>query len=261
LPPDITAFRLGMNFRDSENLNVGKGFRGSDIYRSIDDNQKLVSISPNPYSAESEISIFFNAAKGNGELIGAEKVYIHSSVGIIETSTPENNAWNKVIGNWGEDDGLGEMTKVSESGEMWKITLTPVDYYKLAEGDHPFWLAAVFRNADGSKKASAGPDSPFNGFVSENGDFFIRNAALTTTGEVEELPYIVYPNPTFGPLYVKGFQGEMDFRLYDTAGKLLWFDKLKKTKLVDLSTLRNGLYFYTIQTREGIKTGSLVVFR
>ena len=255
------AYRVGMNFRDEDNLNLGKGFRGNDVYRSIEDNQPFISISPSPFTADSEITITFNASKGNGELIGAEKVYIHSSVGTEVTNSPQNSAWNRVVGNWGKDDGIGEMTKVSEQGELWEISLIPKDYYNLSAGDHPFWVAAVFRNANGSTKASADSSISFNGFVADNGDFFIKNSALVSTVSAKNLPYNVYPNPASNRLLLDQFPGPIDFSLYSSNGLLVKKEKLIHHKEVDLSYLQNGLYIYIINTEKGIKKGQLVIIQ
>ena len=68
-----------------------------------------VSIEPRCFKDTDEIVITYDATKGTTGLIGATKVYMHS--GVI-TDSPTGTSWQYVIGNWGADDGIGEMTKV-----------------------------------------------------------------------------------------------------------------------------------------------------
>jgi hypothetical protein len=107
-----------------------------------------VTITPYPFTKSEEITITFDAAKAwPGEtdgLIDAEKVYMHSGV-ILDD--PASTELEKVVGTL-SDDGVGEMTKVGD--QLWEITMTPADYYKLLEDEEPFKLGMYFRDADNS---------------------------------------------------------------------------------------------------------------
>lgn len=75
------------------------------------------------------------------------KVYIHSGIG--DNSDP----WGfNVIGNWGQDDGVGEMT--NQGGGIFTITITPQTYYGLsgAQASAATQIGMVFRNEDGSQE-------------------------------------------------------------------------------------------------------------
>ncbi|QQS29274.1 MAG: T9SS type A sorting domain-containing protein [Sphingobacteriales bacterium] len=89
------------------------------------------------------INIVYDATKGTTGLVGSDKVYIHSGAG---TSGP-GSAWEAVIGNWGQDDGIGEMTEIAD--DMWAITVS-AEYYGLAAGTTIYGIGMVFRNAAGN---------------------------------------------------------------------------------------------------------------
>ena len=70
---------------------------------------QIVVITPSSAGADEIGTIIFDAAQGNKELMGASKVYMHHGV---VTDKANGTAWKYVKGNWGSDDGIGEMTKV-----------------------------------------------------------------------------------------------------------------------------------------------------
>lgn len=82
--------------------------------------------------------------------LGAAKMYMHSGAG---TSGP-TAAWEYGIGNWGVDDGIGQM--MSAGTDMWMKTIHVRDYYSQASnGPIPgsetvYGIGLVFRNEDGS---------------------------------------------------------------------------------------------------------------
>ena len=108
-----------------------------------------VTITPNPFEVNQSITITVdansNATNCNG-FSSPNKVYMHSGVG------PESNPWTYVVGNWGFDDGVGEMTNIG--GSLWSITLTPEVYYNLTTGQASTItkMGIVFRNEDGSQE-------------------------------------------------------------------------------------------------------------
>ncbi|MBK9735032.1 MAG: hypothetical protein IPO92_08715 [Saprospiraceae bacterium] len=145
--------KIGMYFRDGSNVNKGFGFRNSILYFDVQSDQPFVTISPANFNADTEITVTFNANQGNKELTDASKIYFHSGVGVVNTASPEGSAWNKVVGNWGQDDGKGLMTKVPGQSDKWQIKLIPRAYYGLTGAEFPYWIAAVFRSADGGIRA------------------------------------------------------------------------------------------------------------
>lgn len=75
------------------------------------------------------------------------KVYMHAGIG------DKTNAFGfDVIGNWGKDDGVGEMT--SNNDGTFSITITPQTYFTLTQNqiDNAAQIGMVFRSADGSEE-------------------------------------------------------------------------------------------------------------
>ncbi len=114
---------------------------------------QIVTLTPSDATAEDEATITFDATEGTAGLVGAEKVYIHAGV-ILE---PNGTSWENVVGNWGQDDGIGEMTKVDGESDKWEFTFSPTikSYFSVADGVTVFRLAMVFRNADGTAEGKA----------------------------------------------------------------------------------------------------------
>jgi len=119
-----------------------------------------VTTEPEFFTAEESVRIIYDATLGTSALQGATKVYMHAGA-ILESST--STVWENVVGNWGQDDGVGEMIKVSGQSDKWEITITPRSYFNVASGTAIYRLGMVFRNSDGSEE----------GKNDSNGDIFI----------------------------------------------------------------------------------------
>jgi 1,4-alpha-glucan branching enzyme len=94
------------------------------------------------------------------------KVYAHLGIG------NDADPWGfDVIGNWGQDDGVGEMTDNGDG--TWSITITPDTYFNLTAGEEASAtkMGMVFRNEDGSQE------------LKDNGcnDFFFNVGAFQVT--------------------------------------------------------------------------------
>ena len=78
-----------------------------------------------------------------------------------------------VIGNWGQDDGVGEMT--NQGGGLYTITITPQNYYAITQpqADAATQLGIVFRNEDGSQELK---DDGCNDFI-----FSVGTVSVTIT--------------------------------------------------------------------------------
>jgi glycosidase len=109
-----------------------------------------VTISPTPFEVNQSITITVDinssASNCNG-LSNPSKVYMHSGIG------DDNDPWGfNVVGNWGQDDGVGEMT--NNGNGIWSITLTPETYYSLTpiQAQNALKMGMVFRNETGTQE-------------------------------------------------------------------------------------------------------------
>ncbi len=256
---DEEPVKIGMYFRDADNSNQGRGFRGSTIFTNVEVPGEIIEIAPVTFDQNTEITISYDARKGNKGLVGASKVYMHSGV---VTDSESGTDWKRVVGNWGEDDGLGQMTRSSSNSDKWEITITPSEYYGLA-GSVAFRLSFVFRSADGSQKGTGTPGEWANGIVDDNGDIFFDVPVLVTSLQ-EELPdFGYYPNPTQG---VINFSGEIPGRIrainiYNIKGEKVFEKAIEDNRLspIDISSYQSGLYLLSIVTEERKYTMKVLV--
>ncbi len=124
--------------------------------------------------AGDSLTIIYNATMGQSQLSGVSKVYFHSGV----QSVPSGPilTW---IGNWGQDDGVGQMTNMGNN--LWKITINIYNYYGLQLGTPVNALAMVFRNSDGS----------LTGKDDNNNDIYLQLGATPYSdfGGINATPY------------------------------------------------------------------------
>ncbi|MBO3698504.1 DUF4961 domain-containing protein [Roseivirga sp. E12] len=246
------AVRLGMYFRDADNSNVGKGFRGSTVFLDMELEGELISVSPAEFDQDDQITLTYDARFGNRGLVGENKVYMHSGISFSENGTAFEDGF--VIGNWGEDDGVGLMTRSSENANKWQITFTPTQYYGMSDTDVAYRLAMVFRNVDGSKKGAGTPGDFEGGTVIANGDIFFDFPIIKEVTSIEdELPgFNYYPNPTQG---IINFSGDIPgipraIKIFDLNGNEVFNQKLSRGRVepVDITGLKSGLYLLRILT-------------
>ena len=134
---------------------------------------QIVSLSPSNAGPEDSAILTFDATEGNGELAGADKVYLHHGVVI---DGPTGTAWNYVIGNWGQDDGVGQMEPVPGEPDKWQIEFTPSirEYFGVPANEDIFRISAVFRSADGNTKGTIAPGDYGWGTSAPNQDMYIN---------------------------------------------------------------------------------------
>ncbi|NNK82078.1 MAG: alpha-amylase, partial [Flavobacteriaceae bacterium] len=112
-----------------------------------------VTTDPSPIEIDQEVTITIqensNATDCNG-FSNPTKIYAHLGVG---DDTDEYGI--SVVGNWGQDDGVGLMTETSTG--IWEITFTPKTYFGLnaAQEANVTKMGMVFRNEDGSQEFKA----------------------------------------------------------------------------------------------------------
>ncbi|HOO84993.1 MAG TPA: DUF4961 domain-containing protein, partial [Prolixibacteraceae bacterium] len=249
------ALQLAFHFTDDEG-NIGMGFRNKPVYFDVLSEKPIVTISPASFDATDLITITFDATQGNRELMGVDKVYIHSSAVTQNTNNPQTTTWSYAVGNWGLDDGVGQMTQVADN--IWEITLEPRSYYQLPENEHPYWIAAVFRNANGTVKGTTAPGALDNGLVAENLNFFIQNQKGLSVSSMGLQGPNVYPNPSSGFVQFKNSEGEFLFKVFNRSGMLVFKQRVKGGEIIDLSDFPNGMYIYNIEDRTGVFNGKIV---
>ncbi|WP_281846168.1 alpha-amylase family glycosyl hydrolase [Olleya namhaensis] len=107
-----------------------------------------VTISTDPILVDQPVTITVDAtATTCNSIVNPTKIYAHLGVG---DETDEYGI--KVIGNWGQDDGIGEMTNNGDG--TWSITLTPSTYFNLtaSEEANVTKMGLVFRNPNGTQE-------------------------------------------------------------------------------------------------------------
>lgn len=113
-----------------------------------------VTISPAVFNVNDPITITASFAGATCNSMGSNpaKVYMHAGIG------DDTNAFGfSVVGNWGQDDGVGLMT--NNGNGTWSITITPATYFNLnaTQQGNATKLGMVFRNANGSQEMKLPP--------------------------------------------------------------------------------------------------------
>lgn len=131
-----------------------------------------VSVMPSNPMDNVPVTISFDAT--GTDLAGASKVYLHSGVSAT-LSNP--TLFQYTIGNWGQDDGLGEMTNTGTN--TWTITLASLrSYYNVPQDKDVFGLNMLFRNANGTLKEDFNGQNYYS--TTNPGNFFNITFPATT---------------------------------------------------------------------------------
>ena len=128
-----------------------------------------ITTSPSTIEVDQSVTITVDINSSASDCNGINspnKVYLHSGVG------DDSDPWGfNVIGNWGQDDGVGEMTDNGDG--TWSITFIPEQYYNLtpSQASTVTKMGLVFRSEDGSQE------------LKDNGctDFFLNIGAFQVT--------------------------------------------------------------------------------
>ncbi|MBU2922005.1 T9SS type A sorting domain-containing protein [Winogradskyella psychrotolerans] len=112
-----------------------------------------VTTNPSPIIVDQSLTITVDINSTETDCNGISnptKVYAHLGVG-----NDSDEYGIAVVGNWGQDDGIGEMTNNGDG--TWSITFTPNTYFSLtsAEESTVTKMGMVFRNADGTQELKA----------------------------------------------------------------------------------------------------------
>ncbi|MCF6279324.1 MAG: T9SS type A sorting domain-containing protein [Flavobacteriaceae bacterium] len=188
-----------------------------------------VTITPNPFEVNQSITITVDVnstATDSNTMSSPTKVYIHSGVG------PESNPWTYVVGNWGADDGVGEMTNTGSG--IWSITLTTETYYGLttAQAATITKMGIVFRNEDGTQE------------LKDNGgsDFFFDVGAFQVT----------LTNPTENATTILNSGSNLNIDATNTSGNADYVLKANGTVINSQSAVSTYSYTHTSITSNQI---------
>lgn len=220
-------------------------------------------------------------------LVGESKVYMHSGLG---AGTP-TDAWEYVVGNWGQDDGVGEMSQTG-TADVWEITIHVVDYYSQASngpvpGDStPYNIGLVFRSADGSAEGKdkdcsdifiRGLDGP--NLVVENTDgttFDAVTAQYVYPAGIDDFANMLtdvraIPNPATSQTTINYNLNEqvddLSIVVYNALGQAVTTlysgsqTPGQHNVTWDLSNVDNGVYFYTLTNGKSTLTNKIMVVR
>lgn len=264
---ETNIYKIGMYFRDESGSNFGKGFRGETIYVNVLIDGNMVSITPTTFTQDDQITIVFDARFGSGSLIGAEKVYMHSGVVLSDLESPTGNDWTKIVGTWGADNGVGQMIPVDGQPNTWQITLTPRQYYNITASQQAYWVAMVFRNADGTREAKATQEMTIdNGYIAANGDIFMRVEPSEQVVGLEDEFNIqtlrMYPNPASHSVMLETFDGiGGEIEIINLRGQVMVKEEVfnNKTEIV-INHFPAGLYLVKMINASGnIETTKLII--
>ena len=164
---------------------------------------QVLSYNPNPFEVNQQVTITVDIASDEtncNSINNPSSVYMHSGIG------DDNSPWGfSVIGNWGQDDGVGQM---SDNGDgTWSITITPSDYFNLDTNQSSLAtrMGLVFRNEDGTQELKDDGCS----------DFFINVGAFQVDLINPDLSGIILVENNGGTqILAQNTNGNADYELY-----------------------------------------------
>lgn len=220
-------------------------------------------------------------------LVGESKVYMHSGAG---TSSP-TAVWEYVVGNWGQDDGVGELNATS-TPDIWEITVHVLDYYSTAgngpipAGETVYGIGMVFRSADGTAEGKDkdcsdifvrgldGPDlvventdaTPFDGVTAQ----YVYPAGLDDFANLLTDVRAI-PNPAVNQTTINYNLNEqvdnLNIVVYNALGQAVTTlysgsqTPGQHNVTWNLNNVDNGVYFYTLSNGQSTLTNKIMVVR
>lgn len=159
---------------------------------------------------EDSLEITYDATQGVSGLAGAGKVYLHSGAEMVPFG-----GWQHVVGNWGQDDGVGEMQPLGN--DRWRIRVLPHAYYGYSSTATPNGIFMVFRNADGS---STGKDDNGDDIWLDMGQDPPASAfgGVQAAWKRDAIDSIVWSDGSTGPSLGVSSSGSYWVQVTDTGG-------------------------------------------
>lgn len=190
-------------------------------------------------NAQLDLSIIYDATQGVSGLVGASKVYMQS--GANDMPGPlDGSTWSYVVGNWGLDDGVGELVPLGN--DRWAISIDPLLFYSLAPtgpviGSSIARIGMIFRDETGMLTGrddnddviyldlTSNPPAVFNA----NGTPFAGVAAATSPVSVnaifdEQMEVVNSPNPLTKSTvfsYKINSATDVSIHIFDTQGRMV----------------------------------------
>ncbi len=163
---------------------------------------QAVTTNPSPIEVDQSVTITVHTnstATDCNHFNNPTKVYMHAGIG------DDTNPWEHVVGNWGQDDGVGEMT--NDGNGNWSITITPQTYFSLtaAQASSATKMGMVFRNEDGSQEFK---DTGCADFIFNVGAFQVTMINPDDTG------IIVVANGGSTQILAQNTNGNADYELF-----------------------------------------------
>lgn len=220
-------------------------------------------------------------------MVGAQKVYMHSGLG---AGTP-TDVWEYVVGNWGQDDGVGEMSPTSTT-DVWEITIHLIDYYSTASNgpvpadSTPYNIGLVFRSADGSLEGKdkdcadifiRGLDTPTPTVENSDGTAFAAvTAEWVNPSGINDIANMLndvqaMPNPATNQTTIQYHLTEQvdnfSIVVYNALGQVVATLQNgaqapgQHSVTWNLENVDNGVYFYTLTNGASTLTNKLMVIR
>ncbi|WP_452222230.1 alpha-amylase family glycosyl hydrolase [Lacinutrix salivirga] len=138
-----------------------------------------VTTNPTPILIDQPVTITVDVSATTCNTIeNPTKVYAHLGVG-----NDSDEYGIKVVGNWGQDDGVGEMT--NNGNDTWSITFTPNNYFNLTASEEAdvTKMGMVFRNSNGTQELKL-DDGGCQNFVFNVGAFQVDMINPVSNGTV-----------------------------------------------------------------------------
>ena len=118
------------------------------LFLSIKLPAQIVSISPERPSVNDNVTIIFDASKGNRALMNYDgEVYAHTGVTVGTVENPRK--WQYVQGEWGIHDPRTQMEYLGN--QKYRLTFNIREFYQIPPSETFLQMAFVFRNLNGSK--------------------------------------------------------------------------------------------------------------
>lgn len=170
-----------------------------------------ITLSTSLQNQADTLTIRYDATQGQTTLPGANKVYMHSGIQLTQ-----NGGWSNVVGNWGQDDGIGQMYSVGQ--DLWEIKINPQTYYNLNPGQSWFGFWMVFRNEDGTREGKDNNGNDILVSATSNPPYTSSFAGVVASFQPSDIQEIVWSNSASGNSVTVTQSGTYSVTVTNSAG-------------------------------------------